>query len=192
MSARCSITYFRYLHRVWHNDHYCLASWSYGHFVGCGHGDTRRGGITYLRYLDSCVSLSRLLCGVGQVWPGRHGGGGGGDGAQIGGATSGYKWLHRKNSNYRLGRLAAAGHLHLTSWCGRVDQFVCNVFRIELQTKAPSLGWKSLLVLLHLKHYALCYMGGWVVTVTHGLQSRIYTDQPFHPLRQNSCILTVG
>ena len=135
MSARCSIAYFRYVHRVWHNDRYCVATWSNGQLVRCGHGDMRRGGITYLRYLDSCVSLSRLLCGVGQVWPGRHGGGGGGDGAQIGVATSGYKWLHRKNSNYRLGRLAAAGHLHLTSWCGRVDQFVCNVFRLELQTK---------------------------------------------------------
>ena len=32
MSARCSITYFRYLHWVWHNGHYCLAVklWSLG------------------------------------------------------------------------------------------------------------------------------------------------------------------
>ena len=138
MSARCCITYFRYVHcssslAQWPLLCSNVKQWSVGQ--RCGHGDTRRGGITYLRYLDSCVSLSRLLCGVGQVWPGRHGGGGGGDGAQIGGATSGYKWLHRKNSNYRLGRLAAAGHLHLTSWCGRVDQFVFNVFRLERQTK---------------------------------------------------------
>ena len=94
-SFQLDVTYFRYVHCTsslaqWPLLCSNVKQWSVGQ--RCGHGDTRRGGITYLRYLDSCVSLSRLLWCRGQVWPGRHGGGGGGDGAQIGGATSGYKW----------------------------------------------------------------------------------------------------